>query len=154
MYGVGHLPADVHEFILPVRRQIRRPDIRSHRGRLRDDEWIILRGLPVTLPSRIASDLLTDREDPEAVGHIVADALRNAYDDAGSFVEALASHAAQFGFRRGNGIGVLRWLLDLVGDPDTAQWMEQARVRSENITPEGVRPLTAAPAPERPTIYG
>jgi hypothetical protein len=154
MYGIGHLPADIHEFILPVRRQVRRQDIRSHRDQLRDNEWIILRGLPVTLPSRIASDLLTDHEDPEAVGHIVADALRNVYDDAGSFVEALAPHAARFGFRRGNGVGVLRWLLDLVGDPETAKWMEHARVMSEDITPERPRQLTAISAAEQPTIYG
>jgi hypothetical protein len=130
MYGIGHLPADVHEFILPVRRQVRRPDVRIHRGQLRDDEWIILRGLPITRPSRIASDLLADREDPGAVGHMVADALRGAYDYAGPFAETLAPHAAQLGLRRGDGVAVLRWLLDLVGDPQTTEWMEDARARA------------------------
>src|SRR5262245_51657134 len=31
LYGLGHLPADVHEFTLPTRRQSRRPDVRLHR---------------------------------------------------------------------------------------------------------------------------
>jgi hypothetical protein len=101
--------------------------------------WIILRGLPITRPSRIASDLLVDREDPEAVGRVVADALRGVYDYPGTFAETLAPHAAQLGLRRGDGVAVLRWLLDLVGDPATARWM----------LPSDPRPKasTAAPTP-------
>ncbi len=127
LYGLGHLPADTHEFTLPVRRQVRRPDVRVHRRKLADDEWIVLHGLPVTRPARIASDLLTDREDPEAVAQIAADAIRGVYDYPGTFVEKLAPHATRFGLRRDDGVAVLRWLLDLVGDPETSRWMEEAR---------------------------
>jgi hypothetical protein len=101
--------------------------VRIHRGKLGDSDWLILRGLPVTRPSRIASDLLAEREDPEAVGHVIADALRGVNDYPGAFVEALAPHAAKLGLRRGDGLAVLRWLLDLVGDPQTPRWMEEAR---------------------------
>jgi hypothetical protein len=154
MYGIGHLPADVHEFILPVRRQVRRPDVRIHRGQLRDNEWIILRGLPITRPSRIASDLLAEREDLEAVGHVVADALRGVYDYAGTFADTLAPHAAQLGLHRDDGVAVLRWLLDLVGDPETAEWMEHARATSTDITPDHLRQPAPAAAPPKQTIYG
>ena len=154
MYGIGHLPADVHEFILPVRRQVRQPDVRIHRGQLHDNEWIILRGLPITRPSRTASDLLAVREDPEAVGRVVADALRDLYDYAGTFVQTLAPHAAQLGFRRGDGVAVLRWLLDLVGDPETARWMQDTRAVSTDITPEQFRPAAPIPVPPKQTIYG
>ncbi len=130
LYGLGHLPADIHEFILSKRRQVRRPDVRIHQRKLGDDEWIILRGLPVTRPSRIAADLLADREDPEAVGQVIADALRGVNDYAGAFVETLGPYAAQLGLRRGDGVAALRWLLDLVGDPATSRWMEEARVVS------------------------
>jgi hypothetical protein len=139
VYGLGHLPADTHEFILPARRQVRRPDVRIHRDKIDDGEWIILRGLPVTRPSRIASDLLADREDPEAVGQIVADALRGVNDYAGTFVEKLGPHATSLGLRRGDGVAVLRWLLDLVGDPETARWMEDARSVWTDITPDQLR---------------
>jgi hypothetical protein len=127
VYGLGHLPADRHEFTLPVRRQSRRPDVRLHHREVDESEWISLRGLPVTRPARIAADLLADREDPEAVGHVIADAIRGVYDYPSTFAHALARHAAKFGLRRHDGIALLRWLLDLVGDPDTAEWIEEAR---------------------------
>lgn len=126
LYGFGHLPADRHDFTLPVRRQSRRPDVRLHQRPLGATEWIDLRGLPVTRPSRIASDLLYDHEDPGAVAHLIADAIRAVYDYPGTFAEVLAAHAARFGLRRGDGLALLRWLLDLVGDPNTAQWLDEA----------------------------
>jgi predicted transcriptional regulator of viral defense system len=116
LYGLGHFPADRHEFVLTARRQTRRPDVRLHRGRLDRGDWSTFKGLPVTRPSRTASDLLFDREDPEGVGHVIADAIRGGYEDADAFEVALAAHAASFGLRRGDGAALLRWLLDLVGD--------------------------------------
>lgn len=154
VYGIGHLPADVHEFTLPARRQVRRPDVRVHRGKLAEDEWIILRGLPVTRPSRIASDLLAEREDPEAVGQLVADALRGAHDYAGTFAQTLGPHAARFGLRRGDGVALLRWLLDLVGDPATERWMEDARAVSIDITPVHLREGRPVEVPPKQSIYG
>jgi predicted transcriptional regulator of viral defense system len=76
MYGLGHQPADRHEFTVAKRRQSRRPDVRIHSRELEDGEWIVLRGLPVTRPSRIASDLLFENEDPGAVAQIIADSIR------------------------------------------------------------------------------
>jgi hypothetical protein len=130
VYGLGHLPADRHEFTLPIRRQSRRPDVRLHQREVTDSEWTPLRGLPVTRPARIAADLLADREDPAAVGHVVADAIRGVYDYPGTFVDALAPHAAKFGLRSHDGIALLGWLLDLVGDPETAEWMTEARTQA------------------------
>lgn len=127
LYGLGHLPADIHEFTLPSRRQTRRADVRLHRRPVGKHEYIALHGLPVTRPSRIASDLLRDHEDPEAVATVIADAIRGGYDYPGTFADSLAPLAARFGLRRGDGLGLLRWLLDLVGDPATAQWMDEAR---------------------------
>src|SRR5436190_9223419 len=63
LYGLGHLPADRHEFTLPERRQSRRSDVRLHHRTVRPDEWMVLHGMPVTRPSRIAADLLDDKED-------------------------------------------------------------------------------------------
>jgi hypothetical protein len=139
VYGLGHLPADRHEFTLPTRRQSRRPDVRLHNRQVADGEWISHRGLPVTRPARIAADLLADREDPEAVAQIVADAIRGAYDYPGAVADALAPHAAKFGLRRQDGIALLRWLLDLVGDPQTSEWMVEARAYADRTAkPEGL----------------
>lgn len=145
LYGLGHLPADRHEFTVPTRRQSRRPDVRLHTRRLGPHECIKLAGLPVTRPSRIASDLLYDREEPDAVAHLVADAIRDVYDYPGTFADALAPHAAKFGLRRGDGLALLRWLLDLVGDRDTARWIKEAREHVARTSTEGHEPQ-AAPA--------
>jgi len=134
LYGLGHLPADTHEFTLPSRRQTRRPDVRLHQRPIGERDCIELRGLLVTRPSRIASDLLLDREDPEAVASVMADAIRSVYDYPATFADSLAPHAARFGLRRGDGLALLRWLLGLVGDPDTVQWIEEARI---HITQDG-----------------
>ena len=130
LYGLGHLPADRHEFTLPERRQSRRPDVRLHHRAVRPGEWIVLHGMPVTRPSRIAADLLGDKEDPEAVAQVIADALRPACDYPGAFADALAPYAASFGLRRGDGLALLRWLLDTAGDPEMPRWIEEARVQA------------------------
>jgi hypothetical protein len=131
LFGLGHLPADVHEFTVAGRRQSRRSDVRIHRRVLDAAEWVDLSGLPVTRPSRIAADLLLDKEDPGAVAQIIADGIRGAFDYPGMFAEALAPHAARFGLRRGDGMALLQWLLELVGDPETARWMGEARAHAE-----------------------
>lgn len=140
LYGIGHLPADGHDFTLPKRRQSRRTDVRLHQRQLEDRECIDLRGLPVTRPSRIASDLLYDHEDPEAVAHLIADAIRAVYDHPSTFAESLASHAARFGLRQGDGLGLLRWLLDLVGDPKTSRWMDEAKAHEHRELTERTPP--------------
>ncbi len=124
MYGLGELPADRHEFTLPVRRQTRRPDVRLHRRSLVEADWIPLRGLPVTRPSRIAADLLAEREDPGAVAQVVADAIRGAFDYPGTFAETLCPLAARLGFRTMDGLATLRWLLELAGEPEAERWIE------------------------------
>ncbi|HEX5417515.1 MAG TPA: type IV toxin-antitoxin system AbiEi family antitoxin domain-containing protein [Chloroflexota bacterium] len=134
LYGLGHLPADRHEFTLPVRRQSRRPDVRLHQREVGEREWISLRGIPVTRPARIAADLLADREDPGAVAHVVADALRGAHDYPSRFAEALEPHAMKFGFRRHDGLAILDWLLDLAGDRDKSTWIEEARADADRAT--------------------
>ena len=131
LYGLGDLPADRHEFTLPSRKQTRRPDVRFHRRSLSAGEWVSLSGLPVTRPARIASDLLDDHEDPEGVAHIVADAIRGNYDSPDVFTDSLAARASRFGLRRGDGLGIMRWLLDLVGDPGTPRWLDEARAHLE-----------------------
>jgi len=140
MYGLGHLGEDRHEFTLARRRQSRRPDVRLHHRPVRDEEWILLRGLPVTRPARIASDLLYDQEDPTAVAHIIGDALRGVYDYPGTVADALGPHAARFGLPRGDGPALLRWLLDLLDDLDTEHWMSLARVTTRDADTEHAPP--------------
>ncbi|HEV8637769.1 MAG TPA: type IV toxin-antitoxin system AbiEi family antitoxin domain-containing protein [Chloroflexota bacterium] len=137
LYGLGELPADVHEFTLPVRRQSRRADVRLHHGPVADGEWLRLRGLPVTRPSRIGRDLLADREDPEAVARVVADALRGVHDYPATVAEAIAPYAGRFRLRRGDGLALLGWLLGLTGDPEQARWLREAEASVAREAPPG-----------------
>lgn len=127
VYGIGHLPADTHELTLPQRRQTRRPDVKIHIRPLSDPEWMTLNGLLVTRPSRIAADLLREHEDPEAIAVIVAESIRKNVDNPAAFVTQLAPHAARLGFRRGDGLALLTWLLDLTHAPEAARWLNEAQ---------------------------
>jgi hypothetical protein len=60
--------------------------------------------MPTTLPSRLVSDLLHNHEDPEALGHIIIDAIRKMFDYPAVFAEKLAPYATRFGFRRNDGL--------------------------------------------------
>lgn len=80
LFGLGDLPADVHEFTLPVRRQTRRDDVRLHRGDVATG--VVSRGgLLSTDPSRTVVDLLTDGADPAAESTIVAEPWTRATTD-------------------------------------------------------------------------
>jgi len=131
VYGLGQLPADVHEFTTPTRRQSRRPDVRMHRARVGPEESVNLRGLLVTRPARTAADLLADREDPQAVAHVVADAFRGGKERPGTVAAAIAPHAARFGLRRGDGLALLERLLDLTGAPERDEWLAAARTEGQ-----------------------
>ena len=127
LYGIGDLPADRHEFTVLGRRQSRRPDVRLHTRHVDPPEWVNLRGLYVTRPPRIASDLLHDREDPSAVARIVAESIRGGIDRPEAFTGALAPHSAGFGLRRDDGLALLAWLLDLTAESDAPKWIREAR---------------------------
>lgn len=143
-YGLGHLAADTHEFTVSTRRQTRRRDVRLHRRKLSEVEYLTVRGIPVTRPSRIASDLLFEKEDPEAVAQVVADAIRGVLDYPGTFADSLARHAIHFGLRRGDGLALLRWLLELVGDRETDRWMDEARAHVAKASHAGQEEQHAA----------
>jgi len=126
VYGLGHLPTDVHEFTLPVRRQSRRPDVRLHRAHLDDGDCHWRGGLLVTRPARIAADLLAERHDLDAVGYVIGDALRGGHDDPRAVVNALAPLSHRFGLPNHDGLAITRRLLDRVAAPETLTWLAEA----------------------------
>ena len=123
LFGLGDLPADVHEFTLPVRRQTRRKDVRLHRGDVVDG--IVSRGgVLATRPARTVVDLLTDGADPAAVSTIVAESLDAGYDGPAVVAHWLSSVARSYEF--GDGVSALGWLLDLAGASDRDRWIAEA----------------------------
>jgi hypothetical protein len=102
----------------------------------------------VTRPARIASDLLYDKEDPTSVAHVIGDALQGTNEDPGTVAVALAPHAARFGLRRGDGLALLGWLLDLIDDREADLWMSEARSHVNRRTEsERTRALANTAAP-------
>ena len=132
---LGHLPADRHEFTVAGRRQARRDDVRIHRRELRESEYSIFRGLPVTTPARTAADLLGAREEPEAVAQVIVDALRKKRDWPRRVATELAPRAAGLGLRRGDGYAALARLLDLGGDPAAERWLREASGEPIELVP-------------------
>ncbi len=143
LYRLGHLPADRHEFTVAGRRQTRRPDVRLHRLALPDGHWTRFRGLPVTRPARLAADLLAEDEDPGAVGQVIVDALRAGHEQSPAVAAALGRYAARYKLRRGDGLALLRWLLDPIGDPAASQWLADAEAHAARTVPQPYR----SPAP-------
>jgi putative AbiEi antitoxin of type IV toxin-antitoxin system len=127
LYNVGDLRADTHEFTLPVRRQTRRPDVRLHRGRVSDQDWLILHGLPTTRAGRMIADLLADHHEPEAVAQIVREVLDQVYDYPRVVAEKLGPFAARFDLPRDDGIGLLALLLTMAGHPHRDRLLSVAR---------------------------
>jgi len=145
VYGIGHLPADIHEFTVPTRRQTRRAGVRIRVRQFDEVEVVTAHGLPLTRPARIASDLIGEREDPEAIAQIVADAIRGAFDYPGSIADALAPHAVRFGFPREDGLALFGWLIDLAGAPDAERWMVEARTHIQRGHGRGSTPPGPTP---------
>ena len=125
LFGLGDLPADEHEFTLPVRRQTRRDDVRLHRGDVADGV-VSREGLLATRPARTIVDLLTDGADPAAVSTIVAESLDAGYDRPAAFAHRLSAVAHRYRFSRGDGLAMLGWLLDLAGAADRDRWIAEA----------------------------
>lgn len=127
LYDVGDLRADTHEFTLPVRRQTRRPDVRLHRGRLADRDWVILDGLPTTRAGQMVADLLADHHEPPGVAQVTREVLNQVFDYPSVVAEKLAPFAARFGLPAGDGVGLLDLFLAMAGDPGRQALIIEAR---------------------------
>lgn len=128
LLGLGDLPADVHEFTLPSRKQSSRPDVRLHKAAAASlaDAVIKVHGLPVTRPARIAIDLLADGEEPDAVGRVIADALTAGKETPRAVAKAISGCAPRFGLAAGDGVGLLEQLLRESSAQSKAEWLRQA----------------------------
>lgn len=105
--GLGDLLSDVHEFYSRTRRRLRREDVRIRvRPQLPRQDWMVVRGLPVTTARKIVADLLHDREDESAVARIVRDALRAELLTPTELEDSVRSHAAAYGVPSGSAMAV------------------------------------------------
>lgn len=113
LYGLGDLPADIHEFTVVRRYQTSRSDVRFHRRSdgLPGHAWEVVDGLPVTRPHRIVTDLLDEHTDGSHVARIATDALTWGLVSRDELAVAVAPYASRFGV---SGPATLDHLTELV----------------------------------------
>ncbi len=130
LHGIGDLWDRHHDFIAPTRRQSQRAEIRYRQRRLDPRDVTLVEGLPaLTLEATIA-DLFNAEADLRHIAGALRDAAGKRRLDLAQIEELLAPYAARNGFRRGDGAGLLRRLMELAGlDVDSL-----ARVLAESPT--------------------
>ena len=103
--GLGDPLDGTQEFYVPLRRQLRRPDLRLRvRPALADDQWRVVTGLPVCTAERVVVDLLAEREDESAVARICQDALRAGLLSWGRLVDLAGTAAGPYGAETGEAL--------------------------------------------------
>jgi hypothetical protein len=96
--GLADLSADVYEFYVIRRRQLRRGDVRLRvRAVLPAADWRVVDGLPVCTASRVVADLLGERQDGSAIARVCRDAVRAELIDTVGLHMVVAAHADAYG---------------------------------------------------------
>ena len=85
------------------------------------------------------------------MARLIADAIRPVNDYPGTFADSLTPHAARFGLRKGDGLGLLRWFLDMTGDPERGRWIDEARSHVDRTA--GVNNVTAGDRYATPAAF-
>jgi hypothetical protein len=104
--------------------------VRIHRGDVPERYRILIAGLPTTRAARMVGDLVGDDVEPASVARIVAEVIDRVFDYPSDVAGYLAPYANRFGFCRGDGVGLLDYLLDFA-DYDRNRDMIRAEARGE-----------------------
>ena len=115
LHGVGELRTMRSEFTTLKRKQTQRSDIRYRVRPLTEEEVTLRAGLPVTTLERTIADLLESRVDPSLIGGVVRDAALRFRIDYSRLIEQLNPLASRYGFRKGDGEGLLEHLQAVAG---------------------------------------
>ncbi len=115
LHDIGDLWASRHDFVSPKRRQSQRVEIRHRQRALDPRDVTIVEGLPtLTLEATIA-DLFNAEADLRHIADAIRDAAGKRRLDLAQLEEQLAPYAALNRFRKGDGAGLLRRLMELAG---------------------------------------
>ncbi|MGV9844813.1 type IV toxin-antitoxin system AbiEi family antitoxin domain-containing protein [Streptomyces pseudogriseolus] len=127
LHGLGDLPADRVELIVPVRRTTRDEGVLLHRLALEEGDVTVVDGLPVTTVERTVVDLLRSRADGAHVGTVIADADLKGLLDVGLLAARVGSFARAYGLPAvASGEDLLEALCDQAGRTLRSRESEQA----------------------------
>lgn len=97
-YGIGDFDTAAHEFYTDRRKQTRSDDIRLRIRVLDAGDVEVRNGLPLTTPTRIVLDLLTERFSLGHISRMIADAVRHGLPLAWPRIaEHAPEHAVEYG---------------------------------------------------------
>lgn len=80
LHGIGDFHPEPYTFDLVARKQTSRSDVKYRLRKLDESDVVLVEGIPATSIERTIAELLRDGEDPEQVGRLVVEAVRNGYD--------------------------------------------------------------------------
>lgn len=115
LHCIGELWDRHHDFIAPRRRQSQRREIRYRQLKLDPRDVLIVEGLPTLSLEATIADLFNAEADLRHIGNALRDAARKRPLDFDHLQELLVPHAADEGFRKGDGAGLLQRLKELAG---------------------------------------
>ncbi|WP_164512828.1 type IV toxin-antitoxin system AbiEi family antitoxin domain-containing protein [Leucobacter chromiireducens] len=113
LHGIGDLWANLHEFVVPKRRQTQRVAIRYRQRVLDAGDVTIVEGLPAMTLERTVADLLDDVGDMSLVADGLKAAAGNRRLDLDRLTELIAPLAERNGFRRYDGSAALNRLMEI-----------------------------------------
>ena len=98
---LGELIPSPITFVLPVRKQTRRDDVRLVKAPLSSAEVMMVKGIPTTTPTRVVLDLLRDGEDLSLVASVFSDARKTCHEVEGrTFANQVDKLGGHYGLKR------------------------------------------------------
>lgn len=115
LHGIGDLWDRHHDFITRARRQSQRSEIRYRQRNLATSDAVTVQGLPALSLEATVADLFNAEADLRHIGNALRDAARKQRLDFDRLRVLLAPYAAHAGLKKGDGAGLLDWLMELAG---------------------------------------
>ncbi len=115
IHDIGDRRADIVEITVPRRRVTREQDVSPRRAELTEDDVELVDGLPVTTVPRTIIDHLADHVDGGHVGAMIYHAARRGLVDLDQLADRSGTYARRYGLTRGNGRGLIEYLLAQAG---------------------------------------
>lgn len=115
IHDIGDRRADIVEITVPRRRVTREQDVSPRRADLTEGDVELVDGLPVTTVPRTIVDHMADHIDGGHLGTMIYHAARRGMVDLDELAERVGTYARRYGLRRGDGRGLIEYLLAQAG---------------------------------------
>ncbi|MGV9892094.1 type IV toxin-antitoxin system AbiEi family antitoxin domain-containing protein, partial [Streptomyces sp. NPDC003395] len=147
LHGLGDIPADRVELIVPVRRTTRDEGIALHQLPLETEDITVVDGLPVTTAERTIADLLRSKADGAHIGTVIADADLKGMLDLERLTARITPFARAYGLRAtASGEDLVIALCEQAGRTLHSQQTEQAAAAGFASALTALETLASQPA--------